>query len=600
MFHHTIVETSRMDKGVNQVASVTVDTDVLIVGAGVAGLTAAALLAREGTSAITISRYPSTANAPRAHLINQRTLEVLRDLGIESDVYRAGQFITDVPATTFVESLAGREFARRYTWGARTDRLAEVVAASPTRSVNLGQHLLEPIINRRAVELGADIRFSNELEEIAQDESGVSAIVRYTCTGERYRVNARYVIGADGGRSRTAEQLGFKFAGETNLGYALNAWFEADLSKYVSHRPGVLYFTNHPGREYLYGSGTFLLVKPFNEWVIQFSYDPATEDLDAREDVIIRRIHHAIGDESVPIKMKAMSKWQINRLVAKQYRIGRAFLAGDAAHRHSPGGGLGANTSIQDSYNLAWKIAAVVRGHAGPALLDTYDEERRPVGEQVVDQATRAVGMAAEITRRLGIRAGQSEQEGRDQLDAMFATTPDGEARRAELNRALDAMESIWNAQGIELGQRYKSDAVLDDGSSWPADKDPSQFYQPTTHPGAHLPHVWLERRGTQISTVDLVGRGNWALITGLGGDGWAEAAKSVGEELGIDIVTSFIGPGLEFADPLAQWAAVREIGDRGCLLVRPDGHIAWRVPVPVSDPVGALRTALQTILART
>jgi 2,4-dichlorophenol 6-monooxygenase len=361
----------------------TTNTDVLIVGAGVTGLTAAALLGRQGIPAISISKYPSTANTPRAHITNQRTLEVLRDLGIEENAYRSGQLMREVPDNIWVTSLAGRELARRRSWGTRSDRKGDYEAASPCTMVNIGQHLLEPILHRRAVELGADIRFLSELVEIAQDSSGVTATVRYRPTGESYQIRAKYVVGADGGQSTVADQLGFQLEGESNLGYALNAWFEADLSKFVSHRPGNLYWTNHPGRDDFYGSGTFLLVQRWNEWVIQFSYDPDSDDLDTSEDVILPRIQWAIGDDTVPVKIKAMTKWEINHVVAQDYQVGRAFLAGDAAHRHPPANGLGSNTSIQDSYNLAWKLAAVLRGKADPTLLDTYSSERQPIGRQV-------------------------------------------------------------------------------------------------------------------------------------------------------------------------------------------------------------------------
>ncbi|MGA5538002.1 FAD-dependent monooxygenase [Mycolicibacterium nivoides] len=573
-------------------------TDVLIVGAGVTGLTAAALLARQGIPAISISKYSGTANAPRAHITNQRTLEVLRDLGMEDQAYQNGQLMSEVPDNVWVTSLAGRELARRRTWGTRADRKGDYEAASPCSMVNIGQHLLEPIIHRRAVALGADVRFLNELVEIAEDTSGVTATVRYRPTGDCYQIRAKYVVGADGGRSTVAEQLGFQFDGETNLGYALNAWFEADLSKFVSHRPGTLYWTNHPGRDDFFGSGSLLLVRRWNEWVIQFSYDPETDNLDASEEAILPRIRWAIGDDTIPVQIKAMTKWQINHVVAQKYRIGRALLAGDAAHRHPPANGLGSNTSIQDAYNLAWKLAAVLRGKADPTLLDTYNDERQPVGRQVIDRAIESVGLVAGIPRAMGIEAGQDEQQGWAALELLSSPTAEGEARRQELDRQLQLFDYGVNCHGVEMGQRYQTGALVDDGTPWPpSEREPQLFYQPTTHPGASLPHVWLVQNGRRVSSLDVVPEDSWALITGVGGDSWCQAAKQIADELDIEIVSCTIGPGLDYADPYGDWAKNREITERGCLLVRPDRHIAWRKADGSTEPVTELRDALHSIL---
>ncbi|OBJ83290.1 FAD-dependent monooxygenase [Mycobacterium sp. 1245852.3] len=573
-------------------------TDVLVVGAGVTGLTSAALLARQGIPAVTISKYPSTANTPRAHITNQRTLEVLRDLGIEDRVYQDGLPMTVVPNTTWVTSLAGRELARRRSWGTHVDRQADYQASSPCSMVNIGQHLLEPIIHRRAVELGADIRFLNELVEIAQDDSGVTATVRYRPTGDVHQIRAKYVVGADGGRSLIADQLNFRFEGETNLGYALNAWFEADLSKFVAHRPGVLYWTSYPGRDDLFGSGTFLAVRPWNEWVIQFSYDPASENLDTSEELILPRIRLAIGDDTVPVEIKAMTKWEVNHVVAQDYRVGRVFLAGDAAHRHPPANGLGSNTSIQDAYNLTWKLALVLRGKADPSLLDTYSSERQPVGRRIIDRAIESVGLAGDILRAMGIERGQDEQQGWAALDRLFLPTTDGEFRRQELDRQLERFDYGVNCHGVEMGQRYETGALVDDGTPWPPYRqDPQLFYQPTTHPGAYLPHVWLEHRGALVSSLDVVPEDSWALLTGVDGESWRGAAKQVADELGVELVSCAIGRGLDYADVYGDWTATREITDRGCLLVRPDRHIAWRKVDTSSEPVTELRDALRRIL---
>lgn len=182
----------------------------------------------------------------------------------------------------------------------------------------------------------------------------------------------------------------------------------------------------------------------------------------------------------------------------------------------------------------------------------------------------------------------------------MFAATPEGEAARRSLNEALDDLDHGWNEHGFEMGQRYDEGALVTDGTPWPVNgKDPYLFYQATSHPGAKLPHAWVERRGRAVSTLDVTPPDAWGLITGPGGEGWGTAAKKVANEFGIEIVTTAIGPGLDWEDPHADWAKVREIGESGCLLVRPDRHVAWRAFEARTDAADALRGALSIVVGK-
>ena len=575
-----------------------ITTDVLVVGAGPAGLTAAALLARQGTSSITITKYRSTANGPRAHITNQRTLEILRDLGIELRVYEVGDKIVDVPWLVFVTSMAGQELSRRYAWGTRPDRRGDYRASSPCDNVNISQHLLEPIIHHRAVELGADLRFSTELIQVVQGSEGVTAKVVYRPTNHIYTIRARYLVGADGARSTVAEQVGIEHDGKTKLGYALNAHIEADLTHLTAHRPATLYITNHPGRDYYFGSGIVALVRKWNEWMVQLSYSPETDNIEENDEAVMSRVRSAIGDPKVEIKIKNFGKWELNSLVAKQYRKGRVFIAGDAAHRHTPSGGLGSNTSIQDSYNLAWKLSAVLRGEAEDTLLDSYEAERLPVGRQVVDRATRSIPLVPGLAANLGIRAGQAEEDGWAAINGLFETTSEARSRREALLKTLDGYDYGINCHGIEMGQRYESGAVVSDGTPFPAyTRDSELYYHPTTHPGAYLPHVWVIRHGVQISTLDLVPSDTWTVITGPEGNQWIDATRQVSTELGLNIATAMIGLGLEISDLLGDWAEIREITDSGALLIRPDKYIGWRAFEVGKNSAAKLRSALKTLL---
>lgn len=569
-------------------------TDVLVVGAGPAGLTAAALLARSGVKSLTVSKYHTTADAPRAHITNQRAVEIFRDLRIEDRVMARALPQHLMGKQVFATAFAGRELCRMMTWGTG-DRQADYDAASPSKMCNAPQHVLEPILLDAARSLGADIRFNHEVVSVSQTTDVAIARVRHRLDGTEFEVRARYIVGCDGGRSIVGEQGGFEFEGQAGLGNAITVWIEADLTRYTQHRSGALFFVRNPGNKDVVSVWT--CVEPWTEWSTIFF----REELDATElseESVMQRVRAAIGDPSVDIRIKKIAEWQVNHVVAARYRHGRLFLAGDAAHRHPPANGLGSNTSIQDSYNLAWKLALVTSGKAHESLLDTYDVERQPIGRQVVDRANRSFAEVAPCLIALGFQPGQTESEALERLDRLHG--PDGEEEQKTLLSALDLMNGQFNAHGVEMGQRYVSDAVVSDGSPFPPhERDPELYYQPTTHPGAPLPHIWLQRGTEDISTLDLCGYDRFTLITGIAGSAWAEAAAQVSREFGVDIEPVSVGLGQLNNDVLGAWTRKREIAHDGCLLVRPDRIISWRSSRGVSDPISALRDAITAILGR-
>ena len=578
----------------------TVHTDVLVVGAGPAGLTASAFLAEQGVDAITLSRHPGTAPQPRATIMNQRTVEVFRDLGIEPEFDRIGIRLAKQSNCVYATSFLGEEILRYRAYGV-ADRAADYLLASPSPNYNLGQHNLEPLVLEVARERGADVRFSQELASITQTPDEVIARVLDRESGEQYEIHAAYLIGADGGRSRVAEEVGAEFEGEASVLHMVSAWLEVDLTEYAAYRPCHIYTLLQPGGDSWVGSGTFLNVRPWNEWVLSRQYDASLGDPDRSEEAVIAAARSLIGDPGIPVKVKGTSLWQVNNMVAKKYGHGRVFLAGDAAHRHPPAGGLGSNTSIQDAFNLAWKLAFVVKGRAGAGLLDSYHQERQPVGKHMVTRTMQNLGHMAAVGKALGLVRGQSSEEGWTALRELALDTPAGAKRRKEMARAIELQHYRSSAHGTDIGHRYEvSCAVVDDGTPFPEPlRDRELFYQPSTHPGAYLPHVWVERGRQRVSTLDLVGHGRFSLIVGIGGEPWVEAARSVAEELGIELAVFAVGYRCEYDDVLGDWAKLRETDDRGALLVRPDRHIAWRSISRPASPRDALAEALRTALSR-
>ncbi|HEX8520140.1 MAG TPA: FAD-dependent monooxygenase, partial [Pseudonocardia sp.] len=418
---------------------------------------------------------------------------------------------------------------------------------------------------------------------------------------QTFDIRAKYVIGADGGRSQVAADVGLPFEGQMDLAGSMNIVFDADLSHLVAHRPSVLYWVLQPGSDVGgIGLGLVRMVRPWNEWLIVWGYDINQPPPQVDEAEAIKIVHQLVGDDSVPVTIRSISLWGNNKMYATRYRAGRVFCAGDACHRHPPSNGLGSNTSIQDAYNLAWKLAYVLRGTAGPELLDSYDAERAPVGRQIVLRANKSIEEFGPIFTALGITSTNDPELMRRAIAARADNSPEGAQRRADLRKALELKDYEFNAHGVELGQRYASNAVVPDGTPEPEyTRDPELYYHPTTWPGARLPHVWLGRDGQRVSTLDLAGKGRFCLLTGIAGEAWAAAAEQVGAELGVELVAHVIGPGRPHTDLYEDWARAREVAEEGCVLARPDGYVAWRSATLPDDPAGQLRRALAQVLAR-
>ncbi|KUM88176.1 MULTISPECIES: FAD-dependent oxidoreductase [Streptomyces] len=575
--------------------STVVETDVLIVGSGPAGASAALALSSYGVPNIVVTRYASLADTPRAHITNQRTMEVLRDLGVEQDVIAQATPQHLMGNTTFCTSLAGEELGRVRSWG--NDPLVQAAheLASPTRMCDMPQHLMEPVLVDAAVARGTSLRFQTEYLSHTQDADGVTATVRDRLRGDTYEIRAKYLIGADGGRSKVAEDAGLPMSGQMGVAGSINIVFEADLGKYTAHRPSTLYWVLAPGATVGgIGAGLVRCVRPWNEWMIVWGYDVTAGAPDLTTEYAESVVRQLIGDDESPVTIKSSSAWTVNEMYAETYSQGRVFCAGDATHRHPPSNGLGSNTSIQDSYNLAWKLKLVLDGTASPKLLDTYTAERAPVGKQVVTRANRSIGETAPIFEALDGLSPQTPE----QLWANIAARKDaGEAaekQRARLREAIAFKVYEFNAHGVDLNQRYVSDAVVPDGSGEETfARDPELHHQPTSRPGARVPHAWLTSGTRTLSTLDTVGKGRFTLLTGIGGEGWIRAAKAQD----VEIATVVIGPGQRYEDPYGDWARLSEISDAGALLVRPDGFVAFRHPTAAPDAEALLSDALRRIL---
>ncbi|GAB5509172.1 MAG: FAD-dependent monooxygenase [Hyphomicrobiales bacterium] len=584
--------------------SVDITTDVLIIGTGPAGSATAALLSSYGIENMAVNRYRWLANTPRAHITNQRTMEVLRDLGLEVEdeayLFAAEQEL--MGENVFCESLAGEEIGRMKSWGNHPMSKAEHLLSSPTFMNDLPQTMMEPLLFKTACSRGTQARMSTEYLRHEQDAEGVTTTCLDRLSGKEITIRSRYLVGADGGNSKVAELENLPFEGEMGVGGSMNIIFKADLSKFVAHRPSVLYWVVQPGADVGgIGMGLVRMVRPWNEWLIVWGYDINQPEPEVTTEFATKVVRDLVGDQSIQPEITSVSTWTVNNMYATHMQSGRVFIMGDAAHRHPPSNGLGSNTSIQDSFNLAWKLAAVIKGQAGDDLLDTYSEERAPVAKQIVTRANQSIGEFGPIFESLGLTESTDPEVMQANMDKRCDANMEAEQQRAAIREAIAFKKYEFDAHGVEMNQRYKSTAIVTDGQMEPAfELDAELHYQPTTWPGARIPHAWVfDQEGGKHSTLDLVGRGQFTILTGINGEPWVQAAETVGKALGLDIRTQVIGPRRDIIDHHGDWARAREVNEAGCVLVRPDQHVAWRAEDMADDPAAELTRVFGALLHR-
>jgi 2,4-dichlorophenol 6-monooxygenase len=585
-----------------------IDTPVLIVGGGGAGLTASMLLSQLGVETLLVSALPTTSILPKAHVLNQRCMEIFTDVGVAAEIYRRGTPAENMRYSAYYVGLAGpdpiygRQIGRMESWGAG-GLDADWASASPCLQANLPQIRLEPILKTRAEELAPGrVRFHHEAIDIEQDDGGVSATVRDKASGEEYVVRARYLLACDGGRT-IGKRLGVEMEGARDVMRIVSVYMTADLSRWTRDPDVLIRWLWMPA------TGVFCTLVPMGpthwgpeseEWVFHLNYENAdTRALD--DDRVIADMKALLGLPDLDAKIHVVSRWSMEGILADRFRVGRVFMVGDAAHKHPPTGGLGLTSAVHDAHNLCWKIAAVLGGHAGEELLATYEPERRAADGRNVQRSMENGFNHLHIAEAIGMTRDGGAERNLTALRRTLGDTPEDVPHRRKALEAIATQSMEFREHNVEYGQSYRSSAVVDDGTPAAEAIDDIRMYMRSTRPGAPLPHAELDDLdGNRVPMMSIVKPGRFLLIAGEDGADWCDAAKMLASTSGIPLDAVRIGHASgDYRDPRCMWLRHRDISPRGAVLVRPDRYIGWRSIEAATDPLGALRQAMSKVLAR-
>jgi len=513
-------------------------TPVLVVGGGVVGLTTAMFVAKHGVPCVLVERHPDLLLHPRARGLTPRTMEVYRQAGLEQPILGAAYAGTGF---TYRPVQANTLNDAEYTV---PDEPAEDdgSGASPCRFGPIDQDKLEHLLREQASRLGVELRFHTELTSFTQDEHAVTAALTDRATGATEVLEADQLVAADGFHSPVRDALGIEVDGPGPMFTTMTAIVEADLTAALRGRTVSIAYLQQPR--------PFTILMAHDDqgrrWVFGTGYDPRQESLaDFTDERVADMVRAAAGLSGVDVHVQPQIPgtdvkvlgFPIGAHVARRYRAGRVFLAGDAAHVWPPTGGLGANAGIQDAHNLAWKLAMVHRGQAGPALLGTYERERRPVGVLTMGQAL----------ARFGTRMGP------------------------------DTGPALIDYGAVSMGYRYPLDGGGNTAPLLPAEL--------TGQPGTRAPHAPITLAGRQASTLDLYGTG-LVLLAGPSGQRWVTAAAQLDVPVDSHQTTTEV-------------ARAYGLEEDGASLVRPDGFVAWRSRSGVPDAAAMLGAAVDAVLHR-
>ena len=510
-------------------------TQVLIIGGGITGLTACLFLLQQGITPLLIEKHKTTSVHPRSRGFDIRAMELFREIGLADRIREAGKALgpawgilrgDNLMETLNRSAAKGKETVTFPTQMAALKKLGEL---TPEEGARCTQDLAEPILLQAAIDRGAQLFFNHELIHFHQHEQHVTALVRDRDSGKEYPITANYMIAADGAKSLIRKTLNIETTGPGKIANFLNIYFEADLASLVKGREFSLFLIDRPGL-----TGFLTSINNSDRWVFQLKYNAGQRDdaSDYTEPILIDILRKAVGDDTLTIRIINVMPWQLSVSVASRLQQNRIFIAGDAAHVMTPYGGKGANTGIQDVHNLAWKLASVLRGNAGPDLLASYHMERHAIGEFY---AFRSGSMATE---------------------------------NGLVNEKM-VIENMKSLIGLP-DYCYESSAIMNGKLAVMAE---NTMLDILGLPGTRMPHVWLDTE-KQVSSLDLI-KGNFLLIQHTYDHKREAWVSDVCKKLNLPLKFVNIS---DYPNAATEWCTLlKEFHEKELILVRPDGFIAWR-----------------------
>ena len=518
-------------------------TDILIVGAGPVGLTGALIAHELGLSVRIVERRPTAQSAPAAHVINARTFEIWRQIGLDVEKIRSSAQSPEKAGLVHWVTRLGEKVLGTLQYEQQGD---DNLSVTPTPLRNLSQHLLEPLLVSELKNRGVHVEYASTWDSFSESSDDITSTV--SKDGQSENISSKWLIACDGASSSVRNACGISMVGPDNLQKFFTVHFKADLNSLTASNPGILYWICDPR-----AGGTLISHGGDNEWVYMY---PIAEDDEAQmsSSECDQLIRNAIVNTSATITVLRQSSWTMTSQIADSYRLRRVLLAGDAAHRFPPSGGMGLNTGVGDIHNLMWKIDRIEAGVADVALLDTYEKERRPISERNAQASMDNAFKMFDVFMALGIDADREIA-----YSNLNKVLQDSEALEV-LDRAIENQATHFDMLGLQIGYRYILPTSTTDLE--PLTDEIIRNYSPSVEAGNRLPHGWLERNGEKISSLDLVSLDEYSIIGG---------SDFVSELPHFKI-------GRDFQDTENWWSQILGLSSNEGLLVRPDQHIELRL----------------------
>ncbi|MCH9626012.1 MAG: 4-methyl-5-nitrocatechol 5-monooxygenase [Chlamydiales bacterium] len=490
-------------------------------------------LARQNIDSLVIEQQPSTTQHPRARGVNIRTMELFRQWGNAPELLNS-ELPKEARRIIWCTSLRGEEIMR-----VKMDD-SNILQYSPVQSSLVSQDLVEQSLYHTLLhQKNAQVEFQKKCITIQQNDNGVIATVLDLKNKKEETISARFLIAADGANSAIRSKLDISMKGSGNLGQFCSVYCEMDLSKWTFDRPAIGFCFTDEKLSNLYLAS----VDGSKRWIIGLRFKDGNTKDDFPDDFCINEIRKMLQMEDLTVKILDKNFWTMAAQIAERYRQGRIFLVGDAAHRLPPTGGFGMNTGIQDAHNLAWKLAFMIKYPLQDSLLDSYQDERSPIAVQNIDWSQDNAKRYAEIYRAVHAKD------------------------NVRLKELLEDQQRNLNYPGLDLGFIYHSSIICSENEQ-KLSINPEQ-YVPTSLPGSRAPHGRVIKNDVFISTLDLFER-NFVLLVGPKGKEWTLYQPSL---FPVDIYKI----GTDLLDPDDLWSKEYAMSVEGAVLVRPDGHIAWR-----------------------